>query len=148
MINMSVSIESNAGELAYSLKTKPENIKKGMETGLDESADLGVRTMKAAHNPFSKTGKTLRSIKSVSNGDFSRSMGPMTDDKVPIFLEKGTKPHIITGNPWLYWPGAKHPVKKVNHPGTTPRPFVEPAHRTLKVMFSKIMAKNINNAFK
>lgn len=35
-------------------------------------------------------------------------------------LEDGSKPHVITAKSGsgLYWKGAKHPVKKVNHPGT------------------------------
>ena len=33
-------------------------------------------------------------------------------------LEEGSKPHVIEGNPYLYWKGASHPVKRVNHPGT------------------------------
>ena len=33
-------------------------------------------------------------------------------------LEEGSKPHVIQGNPYLYWKGASHPVKRVNHPGT------------------------------
>ena len=43
-----------------------------------------------------------------------------------IYLEKGTSPHVITGNPWLYWQGASHPDKKVNHPGTRPYPIIMP----------------------
>lgn len=35
-------------------------------------------------------------------------------------LEEGSKPHTITAKNGkaLYWKGAAHPVKKVNHPGT------------------------------
>lgn len=33
-------------------------------------------------------------------------------------LEEGSKPHIIEGNQYLYWKGAAHPVRRVNHPGT------------------------------
>lgn len=37
-------------------------------------------------------------------------------------LEEGSSPHVITPNSRqaLYWPGAAHPVKMVNHPGTSP----------------------------
>lgn len=35
----------------------------------------------------------------------------------------GTKPHIIEGNPWLYWEGAEHPVRRVHHPGTAPNDY-------------------------
>lgn len=53
-----------------------------------------------------------------------------------IYLEKGTSPHVITGNPWLYWEGASHPVKKVNHPGSQPYPIIMP---TIEAVGPQIM---------
>lgn len=43
------------------------------------------------------------------------------------FVEFGTKPHVIEPKnaKALYWPGADHPVKRVNHPGTKANPFME-----------------------
>jgi hypothetical protein len=43
------------------------------------------------------------------------------------FVEFGTKPHVILPKnaKALYWPGADHPVARVNHPGTKPNPFME-----------------------
>jgi hypothetical protein len=43
------------------------------------------------------------------------------------FVEFGTKPHTIVPKDAkaLYWPGAAHPVRKVNHPGTKPNQFME-----------------------
>jgi len=43
------------------------------------------------------------------------------------FVEFGTKPHTIVAKnaQALYWPGADHPVRKVNHPGTKPNQFME-----------------------
>jgi hypothetical protein len=43
------------------------------------------------------------------------------------YVEFGTKPHVITAKnaKALYWPGALHPVKSVNHPGTQANPFME-----------------------
>lgn len=45
------------------------------------------------------------------------------------YLEKGTPAHIIVPKhkKVLYWAGAGHPVKKVNHPGTRKLPAVVPA---------------------
>jgi HK97 gp10 family phage protein len=36
------------------------------------------------------------------------------------YVEFGTRPHVIEPKTKqaLYWPGAKHPVAKVHHPGT------------------------------
>jgi hypothetical protein len=41
--------------------------------------------------------------------------------------EFGSHPHVIEAKPGsaLFWPGAEHPVKRVNHPGT-------PAFHTLR----------------
>ncbi len=43
------------------------------------------------------------------------------------FVEFGTKPHMIVpkDKQALYWPGAAHPVRSVNHPGTKPNQFME-----------------------
>ncbi len=43
------------------------------------------------------------------------------------FVQFGTAPHTIypKNGKALYWPGAAHPVKSVNHPGTRANPFME-----------------------
>jgi hypothetical protein len=43
------------------------------------------------------------------------------------YVEFGTKPHTIVpkDKKALYWPGAAHPVRSVNHPGTKPNQFME-----------------------
>lgn len=43
-------------------------------------------------------------------------------------LEEGSKPHIIKPRTKkaLYWKGASHPVKAVNHPGTKGTPIIGP----------------------
>lgn len=45
------------------------------------------------------------------------------------YVNEGTGPHEIvpTNAQALYWPGADHPVKRVNHPGTEANPFVDRA---------------------
>lgn len=44
-------------------------------------------------------------------------------------VEKGTKPHVIRAKKKkaLYWQGASHPVKVVNHPGSKAKPYLIPA---------------------
>lgn len=55
----------------------------------------------------------------------SATWGP-TANYAP-FVEFGTDPHIILPKnaKALWWPGAKHPVKKVKHPGTLANPYME-----------------------
>lgn len=68
-------------------------------------------------------------MKRYRKGDYARGLKrPTVDgqcvvtirntDRKALWLERGTKPHPITGNPFLYWPGASHPVRSVRHPGT------------------------------
>jgi hypothetical protein len=44
-------------------------------------------------------------------------------------VEMGTAAHVILprNKKALHWPGADHPVARVNHPGTPPMPYLRPA---------------------
>ncbi|WP_326779722.1 hypothetical protein OG481_02170 [Streptomyces longwoodensis] len=44
-------------------------------------------------------------------------------------VELGTPAHVILpkNKQALHWPGADHPVRRVNHPGTPPMPYLRPA---------------------
>lgn len=56
-----------------------------------------------------------------------------------VYVNDGTRPHVIepkgigtfhagrqlTSGSALWWPGAEHPVRRVNHPGITGQHFVE-----------------------
>jgi len=47
-------------------------------------------------------------------------------------VEFGSGPHFIPGSDTrnkkaLFWPGARHPVNRVWHPGTPAQPFIRPA---------------------
>ena len=76
--------------------------------------------------PDAHSRGTLKSSIRIENiGDFSARIFP--DENIAYYAEyvmAGTRPHIIEGNPWLSWPGAEHPVRRVWHPGTYPNPFM------------------------
>ena len=57
--------------------------------------------------------------------------------KYAPMVEYGTKAHIIRAKnkKALYWKGAKHPVKKVNHPGSKAKPYLIPAFEKEKDQF-------------
>lgn len=52
-----------------------------------------------------------------------------TDDPVGRYVVEGTRPHVIypRDKKALYWPGARHPVGVVHHPGTRANPFLQRA---------------------
>lgn len=49
--------------------------------------------------------------------------------KYARWVEEGTGPHVILprNKKALFWPGADHPVRMVNHPGTRSRPYLVPS---------------------
>ena len=52
-------------------------------------------------------------------------------------VEFGTRAHIIRAKnkKALYWKGATHPVKQVNHPGSRAKPYLIPAFEKEKDQF-------------
>ena len=81
----------------------------------------------------------LTNNKSVDTGHLRRGIGNFrrgmtvtvhtSNIKYAVMVEKGTKSHIIRpkNKKALYWKGATHPVKKVNHPGSKAKPYLIPA---------------------
>jgi hypothetical protein len=87
-----------------------------------------------------KTGRLKSAVKKeVTNKGgtifISKNIAPYAD-----WVIDGTRAHtIIPKNARaLYWKGAKHPVKKVHHPGTKGNPFVD---RSINSIQSEITKK-------
>lgn len=59
------------------------------------------------------------------------------------YLEEGTKPHLIKpkGKKALFWSGASHPVKEVNHPGTSKQPVLEDTLKNSKGELTKTIGE-------
>ena len=68
----------------------------------------------------------LRDSIHVTGSDWTFHVQPGTP-MYDLYMEEGTRPHIIEGNPWLYWEELAHPVHSVNHPGTQPYKYMEEA---------------------
>ncbi len=71
--------------------------------------------------PEKRTGAYLQSIESEFKGGTVSFLGTLkSDSSIAGIIEFGSRPHIIRpkGNKILFWPGAKHPAKEVQHPGT------------------------------
>lgn len=90
------------------------------------------------------TGRLRSSIvHRVSGGSSSVDVAVGTNVNYAEDVEYGTAPHVILpkNGKALYWPGARHPVARVNHPGTRAQPFMGPAVALAPIFFSKNMRK-------
>lgn len=81
----------------------------------------------AQHLVHKKTGRLRDSLRAEVHDKVLR-VGSL-DCNYATDVEMGTAPHVITprNKKALYWPGAAHPVARVNHPGTQPAPYLRPA---------------------
>lgn len=85
-----------------------------------------------------RTAHARQSIKGTSKGGSGTYIISLAHGvEYGSILEDGSKPHVITpkNGMALYWRGVAHPVKKVNHPGTTGKPIIQP---TVKKNFYRI----------
>ncbi|MEU1309505.1 HK97 gp10 family phage protein [Streptomyces cinnamoneus] len=90
--------------------------------------DLGNRILTDARRLAPVDTSRLRdSLRAEVSGKVLR-VGSL-DCNYALYVEMGTGPHVITprNKKALYWPGARHPVAKVNHPGTPAQPYLRPA---------------------
>ena len=89
----------------------------------------------------------LTANKSVKTGNLRRSVTHKLTSlegivhtsnlKYARFVEEGTRSHVIKpkSKKMLYWKGASHPVKQVNHPGSRAKPYLIPAFEDEKPKF-------------
>lgn len=70
-----------------------------------------------------------------------------TTDEIFGYQDKGTKgPYEIRPRQRraLFWRGARHPVKRVTHPGLKPQKFSETIAATMKKQYQRIMQDEID----
>lgn len=81
----------------------------------------------AQHLVHKRTGRLRDSLRAEVHDKVLR-VGSL-DCNYATDVEMGTAPHVILprNKKALHWPGADHPVAKVNHPGTQPMPYLRPA---------------------
>jgi len=111
-----------------------------------EIKTLGVKFDKETSNLIKKSAlnikrsamENLTKNKSVNTGHLRRSINETirpyeaeikANTKYALGVEDGNKPHIIRPKrgKFLFWKGARHPVKMVKHPGSKGKPYLVPA---------------------
>lgn len=111
------------------LKTKSSEDEKKIQNAIRNSAMTIERNAKSnlSNNGSVKTGHLRRGI--TTNVGNMEATVHTSNIKYAVMVEKGTKAHIIRpkNKKALYWKGASHPVKQVNHPGSKAKPYLIPA---------------------
>lgn len=126
----------------------------GIHRAVENAAQDGAREAQNVGQFKDHTGDLRSHIRAdnLQESTLTATWKIVSPEPYSIFVEAGTKPHEIPGNPLLkfYWPkvGAWVALPKVNHPGGRPFPFMGPGAlkaervliRDLEVMRAKMSA--------
>ena len=113
-----VTIDIDLSELSGAFERYPEAQILGMEYAAEEMVRVLMMNSPVDHG-------LLKSwfISSLDENEAHIQ----TPAEYALYVNEGTRPHVIepVSAQALYWPGADHPVKRVNHPGTQGQHFIE-----------------------
>ena len=136
---------SEIDKFIIDLKEVSEEIRSDIQKVLVNSGfNIEARAKRNISNNGSvKTGHLRRGITTdVGNMEVTVNTSNI---KYARLVEEGTRPHTIRarGKKALYWKGAKHPIKSVNHPGSKAKPYLIPAFEKEKEVLIKDLKKVI-----
>ena len=136
---------SEIDKFVIDLKETSEEIRSDIQKVLVNSGfNIEARAKRNISNNGSvKTGHLRRGI-TTNVGNMEVTVHT-SNIKYARLVEEGTRPHTIRAKnkKALYWKGAKHPVKSVNHPGSKAKPYLIPAFEKEKEVLIKDLKKVI-----
>jgi HK97 gp10 family phage protein len=117
-----ISFSSNADAVAKRVAAWSQNVNPALAKATLEAAT--VLTASAKRESPVKTGRLRRSISYQAGGQLRYVVAPAVPYAAAV--HGGTRPRTIvpTTKRALFWKGARHPVKRVNHPGSKGDPFM------------------------
>jgi hypothetical protein len=123
MASFSVTIEG-LDQLKEALAKSPETVVTRLHQAVVDSAAKTVEIARRSGELPWKTGRLNASFTLKDLTTLQATVGPTVN--YAVYVHEGTAPHTIypVNGKALFWPGAAHPVKKVNHPGNRANPFM------------------------
>lgn len=131
-------------QLAKNFEASPVQIAKNIQKAVSISAYKVVEIAKR-EAPEGKTKLLKRSIRP-RFGVLEATVSPNV--KYAKWVHDGTSAYVITPvkKKALYWKGALHPVRRVNHPGIKANPFMERAADESRPEIQKIFQQYVDES--
>jgi len=145
MSNFVIEIKG-LNKLERAIRRSPRMVRQELSQAISTSLHL-IRPIMKNEAPRGKTGNLRRNIKAHAQG-LEGSVGPNLDiTPYAYYVHEGTGPYEIRPKTKkaLYWPGAKHPVRLVKHPGIKANPYVERTFKRIKQPVENVFNKQISN---
>lgn len=148
--------------LSQVLATAVDQLNKDKETLIESGSNLAnaiAERIKSYQEQFISmnqsivTSNMLDSIEVDNWGDGTAEVGATaTSDEgfpYPVVVENGSNPHVIEGNPLLAFDWPKEGVfvitHSVQHPGTSPKPFVQPSLDYIQQDVEDLIGSEVTN---
>ena len=132
-------------KLQGSIRKNPKVVFEELSRAVKTSVNL-IRPIMRSETPVGETHKLSGNIQARSAG-LKGEVGPnLQITPYAWYVHEGYGPFTIRPKQKkaLWWPGAKHPVKKVEHPGYAGNPFVERTFDRIKEPVEKVFEKSID----
>jgi len=128
-----VDADGFEAELTEQFARAVAEVRVGMVRGVGYGARDGAAAAREGHTFTNRSGDLERSITSFVVGWANDNLYVariIAGAKYASFVEEGTPPHFIAGNPTLafQWKGEQMFLRYVNHPGSKPYPFMHLAY--------------------
>lgn len=123
-------------------RMKRGDVRRRLSRGLESAMRSGEN--EATNEVPVDTGRLKNAVETIQITRFHYIL--VANTHYAPFVEFGTAPHTIRANDAqaLFWKGADHPVKAVNHPGTPEQPFMRPARDRI----AQVLPRKIDMALK
>ncbi len=118
----SVQVEG-LDKLELALKNYPEIAHPVFQQAINRAPDILAKYTVPGVVPY-RTGQLIQTFRRDVRDLIARWFPTV---RYAPYVEFGTRPHVILpkNGKALYWPGARHPVRMVKHPGSKANPFME-----------------------
>lgn len=129
-------------ELSKNFRRSPVIVFRGLTRAINISA------LKATGIIKRETPKKTGALRGSIRPSFSRLRATIEPHKkYAIYVHEGTRPHEIRPKTKkaLFWKGALHPVRRVQHPGTKGVPFMDIGLRKSVRIIEGVFKKEVNN---
>lgn len=134
-------------KLLAALKRAPDMVETNLQKGVVKAAGAVVEQATRGNLPW-RTGTLVKTFGIPPEGlkieRLVARVGPTV--KYAVYVHEGTKAHTIypKEKKALYWEGAAHPVRSVEHPGTKANPFMPRILEKARPKISTIFKDAIN----
>ena len=131
MTELNISLDSRFKAVKNALTLHRSELDNKLRRLMDDLVDIAERWVRreAPH----KTGRLKSATRHEGSGDRRRVFVSKTVAPYFDYVVDGTRPHVIKpkNKQALFWPGAGHPWKSVQHPGTKANPYIDKAFRNM-----------------